>query len=232
MTDLKSDFVRTLQERGFIHQCSDLAALDEKASQGVITAYIGFDATASSLHVGSLVQIMLLRWLQKTGHKPIVLMGGGTTKVGDPSGKDTQRSMLTVEQIDDNIAGIKAAFMPFLSFSDDAALMANNAEWLDKLGYVDFLRDYGVHVTINRMMTFDSVKLRLDEQFRDNPADLAGLLIPTAAGKTVHISGIVLGGAMDAGLEDAGRTDAGVEAGLVDAGVGLADAAREGGKGR
>ena len=164
MTDLKSDFVRTLQERGFIHQCSDLAALDEKASQGVITAYIGFDATASSLHVGSLVQIMLLRWLQKTGHKPIVLMGGGTTKVGDPSGKDTQRSMLTVEQIDDNIAGIKAAFMPFLSFSDDAALMANNAEWLDKLGYVDFLRDYGVHFTINRMMTFDSVKLRLDRE--------------------------------------------------------------------
>ena len=164
MTELKSDFVRTLQERGFIHQCSDLAALDEQAAAGVITAYIGFDATASSLHVGSLVQIMLLRWLQKTGHKPIVLMGGGTTKVGDPSGKDTQRSMLTVQQIDDNIAGIKAAFMPFLSFADDAALMVNNAEWLDKLGYVDFLRDYGVHFTINRMMTFDSVKLRLDRE--------------------------------------------------------------------
>jgi len=164
MTDLKSDFVRTLQERGFIHQCSDLGALDAQAAAGVITAYIGFDATASSLHVGSLVQIMLLRWLQKTGHRPIVLMGGGTTKVGDPSGKDTQRSMLTVEQIDDNIAGIKAAFMPFLTFADDAALMANNAEWLDKLGYVDFLRDYGVHFTINRMMTFDSVKLRLDRE--------------------------------------------------------------------
>lgn len=164
MTDLKSDFVRTLQERGFIHQCSDLSALDAQAASGVITAYIGFDATASSLHVGSLVQIMLLRWLQKTGHRPIVLMGGGTTKVGDPSGKDTQRSMLTVQQIDDNIAGIKAAFMPFLSFADNAALMANNAEWLDKLGYVDFLRDYGVHFTINRMMTFDSVKLRLDRE--------------------------------------------------------------------
>ena len=164
MTPFKSDFVRVLSERGFIHQATDLEALDAACAEGRITAYIGFDATASSLHVGSLVQIMMLRWLQKTGHRPIVLMGGGTTKVGDPSGKDTQRSMLSVEQIDANIAGIKQAFAPFLSFEGDDALMANNADWLDKLGYVDFLRDYGVHFTINRMLTFDSVKLRLDRE--------------------------------------------------------------------
>ena len=164
MTPFKSDFVRVLSERGFIHQTTDLEALDAACAEGRITAYIGFDATASSLHVGSLVQIMMLRWLQRTGHRPIVLMGGGTTKVGDPSGKDTQRSMLSVEQIDANIAGIKQAFAPFLSFEGDDALMANNADWLDKLGYVDFLRDYGVHFTINRMLTFDSVKLRLDRE--------------------------------------------------------------------
>ena len=164
MTQFKSDFVRVLSERGFVHQATDIEALDAACASGRITAYIGFDATASSLHVGSLVQIMMLRWLQKTGHRPIVLMGGGTTKVGDPSGKDTQRSMLTVEQIDANIAGIKQAFAPFLSFADDDALMVNNADWLDKLGYVDFLRDYGVHFTINRMLTFDSVRLRLDRE--------------------------------------------------------------------
>ncbi len=164
MTPFKSDFVRVLSERGFIHQTTDIEALDTACATGRISAYIGFDATASSLHVGSLVQIMMLRWLQKTGHRPIVLMGGGTTKVGDPSGKDTQRSMLTVEQIDANIAGIKQAFAPFLSFEGDDALMVNNADWLDKLGYVDFLRDYGVHFTINRMLTFDSVKLRLDRE--------------------------------------------------------------------
>ncbi len=166
MTPLKSDFVRVLQERGFIHQTTSLEGLDEACAKGPITAYIGFDATASSLHVGSLVQIMMLRWLQKTGHRPIVLMGGGTTKVGDPSGKDTQRSMLTVAQIDANIAGIKQAFEPFLTFGDSPAdaCMSNNADWLDRLGYVDFLRDYGVHFTINRMLTFESVKLRLDRE--------------------------------------------------------------------
>jgi tyrosyl-tRNA synthetase len=164
MTPPKSDFVRVLQDRGFIHQATDLTALDAACAAGPITAYIGFDATASSLHVGSLVQIMMLRWLQKTGHRPVVLMGGGTTKVGDPSGKDTQRSMLSEAQIADNIAGIKQAFEPFLSFGETAALMVNNADWLDRLGYVDFLRDYGVHFTINRMLTFDSVKLRLDRE--------------------------------------------------------------------
>jgi len=164
MTPPKSDFIRVLQDRGFIHQATDLAALDAACAAGPVTAYIGFDATASSLHVGSLVQIMMLRWLQKTGHRPIVLMGGGTTKVGDPSGKDTQRSMLSEAQIADNIAGIKRAFEPFLTFGETAALMVNNADWLDRLGYVDFLRDYGVHFTINRMLTFDSVKLRLDRE--------------------------------------------------------------------
>jgi tyrosyl-tRNA synthetase len=161
---LKSDFVRILKERGYVHQCTDLAALDAAAAKGPIRAYIGFDATASSLHVGSLVQIMMLRWLQKTGHTPIVLMGGGTTKVGDPSGKDTQRSMLSVEQIDANIAGIRKAFEPFLNFGEGEARMVNNADWLDKLGYVDFLRDFGPHFTINRMLTFDSVKLRLERE--------------------------------------------------------------------
>ncbi len=164
MTLPKSDFLRVLTERGFIHQTTDLEALDAACLAGPVTAYIGFDATASSLHVGSLVQIMMLRWLQKTGHRPIVLMGGGTTKVGDPSGKDTQRSMLSEAQIADNIAGIKRAFEPFLTFGDDGALMVNNADWLDRLGYVDFLREYGVHFTINRMLTFDSVKLRLDRE--------------------------------------------------------------------
>lgn len=166
MQSFKSDFIRTLFERGFIHQGTDLAALDAACAKGSITAYIGFDATASSLHVGSLLQIMLMRWLQKTGHRPIVLMGGGTTKVGDPSGKDTQRSLLSNAQIADNIAGIKKAFEPFLSFGAGPtdAVMADNALWLDQLGYIAFLRDYGVHFTINRMLTFDSVKLRLDRE--------------------------------------------------------------------
>jgi tyrosyl-tRNA synthetase len=162
----RSDFLRTLSERGFIHQGTDLAALDAKAAKGPITAYIGFDATASSLHAGSLVQIMMLHWLQKTGHKPIVLMGGGTTKVGDPSGKDTARQLLTDDQIAANIAGIKRAFAPFLTFGSGAtdAVMMNNADWLDGFGYVQFLRDFGPHFTVNRMLTFDSVKLRLDRE--------------------------------------------------------------------
>ena len=166
MTAPRSDLLRVLQERGFIHQCTDMEALDEQASKGRITAYIGFDATADSLHVGSLVQIMMLRWLQKTGHKPIALMGGGTTKIGDPSGKDESRQLLTPQRIDDNIAGIRSAFENLLSFEDgpSGAIMANNAEWLDKLEYIDFLRDVGPHFTINRMLTFDSVRLRLDRE--------------------------------------------------------------------
>jgi tyrosyl-tRNA synthetase len=162
----RSDFVRVLQERGYIHQATDLEALDRAAAAGVISAYIGFDATASSLHVGSLVQIMLLRRLQQTGHRPIVLMGGGTTKVGDPSGKDATRSLLTNAEIAANIAGIHRVFERFLRFGDGPqdAITLDNAEWLDRLGYVQFLRDYGVHFTINRMLTFDSVRLRLERE--------------------------------------------------------------------
>ena len=159
----RSDLVRVLQQRGHIYQATDLEGLDQAALAGPISAYIGFDATASSLHVGSLVQIMTLRRLQQTGHRPIVLMGGGTTKVGDPSDKDKSRPLLTDEAINANIAGIKRAFDPFLRFGDGPtdAIMPNNAEWLEKLGYIEFLRDYGVHFTINRMMTFEFVKNRL-----------------------------------------------------------------------
>jgi tyrosyl-tRNA synthetase len=166
MVALKSDFLRTLEERGFVHQISDAAALDAKCQAGPVAAYIGFDCTADSLHVGSLVQIMLLRWLQKTGHKPIVLMGGGTTKVGDPSGKDEARQLLTDSQIDKNMAGIKSVFTKYLKFGDGRtdAMMVNNADWLDKLAYIPFLRDVGKHFTINRMLSFDSVKLRLDRE--------------------------------------------------------------------
>ena len=166
MTTLTSDFLRTLQERGFIHQCTDLAGLDERAAKGPIIAYIGFDCTADSLHVGSLLPIMMLRWLQKTGHKPIVLMGGGTTKIGDPSGKDEARQLLTDEAINANMAGIKRIFGRYLAFGDGPtdAVMANNADWLDELKYIPLLRDIGRHFTINRMLTFESVKLRLDRE--------------------------------------------------------------------
>ena len=166
MSQFKSDFLNILSERGFIHQISDPEALDAQAKAGAITGYIGFDATATSLHAGSLVQIMMLRWMQKTGHKPIALMGGGTTKIGDPSFKDESRKMLSVEQIAHNLAGIRQVFTKFLNFGDGStdAKMVNNADWLDHLNYIDFLRDYGVHFTINRMLSFDSVKLRLDRE--------------------------------------------------------------------
>ena len=159
----RSDFLRTLHERGYIHQCSDLERLDAKAAEGSITAYIGFDATASSLHAGHLLSIMMLRTLQRTGHRPIALMGGGTTKIGDPSGKDTQRQMLTDEQINANIASIRKVFARFLDF-DGGAIMENNAGWLDELKYIPLLREVGPHFTINRMLTFDSVKLRLERE--------------------------------------------------------------------
>jgi tyrosyl-tRNA synthetase len=158
--------MRLLDERGYIHQVTDAAALDALAEKEVVSAYIGFDATASSLHVGSLVQIMILRRLQQAGHRPIVLMGGGTTKVGDPSGKDEARKLLTTEQINTNIAGIRSVFEHFLTFGDGPtdAIMVNNADWLDTLEYIPFLREVGRHFTINRMLTFDSVKLRLDRE--------------------------------------------------------------------
>jgi tyrosyl-tRNA synthetase len=166
MTAPRSEFLRTLQGRGFIHQCTDLDALDARALEGRVTGYIGFDATADSLHVGSLVQIMMLRWLQKSGHRPIALMGGGTTKIGDPSGRDEARQLLTDAQIDANIAGIRTAFDNLVHFGEGPsdAIMVNNADWLDSLQYIPFLRDVGRHFTINRMLTFDSVKLRLDRE--------------------------------------------------------------------
>jgi tyrosyl-tRNA synthetase len=169
MTDapqFKSAFLRTMRERGFIHQITHPDDLDAAATDGVITGYIGFDATAPSLHVGSLIQIMLLRRLQQAGHKPIVLMGGGTTKVGDPSGKDEARKMLTEDDIKANIASIQQVFAKFLTFGDGPtdAIIVNNDDWLSKLGYIDFLREFGVHFTINRMLAFDSVKLRLDRE--------------------------------------------------------------------
>jgi len=166
MTAFRSEFLNTLSERGFIHQLTDADALDAAAAKGRITAYIGFDATADSLHIGSLVQIMMLHWLQKTGHRPIVLMGGGTTKVGDPSGKDESRQLLSNETIAGNIAGIRKNFASFVKFGDGPtdAILANNAEWLDELQYIPLLRDIGRHFTINRMLTFDSVKMRLDRE--------------------------------------------------------------------
>ncbi|RAK51089.1 tyrosine--tRNA ligase [Phenylobacterium deserti] len=162
----KSEFLQTLKARGHINQITHSAELDELAAGGPITAYIGFDATAASLHVGHLFSIMTLRRLQQTGHKPIVLMGGGTTKVGDPTDKEGQRPLLTEEQIQSNIDSIKEVFSRFLTFGDGPtdAVMVNNAEWLDRFGYVQFLRDYGVHFTVNRMLAFDSVKLRLERE--------------------------------------------------------------------
>jgi tyrosyl-tRNA synthetase len=162
----KSDFLKVMQARGYIHQVTHPEELDEAASSGVVTGYIGYDATAPSLHVGNLITIMMLRRLQQTGHKPIVIVGGGTTKVGDPSGKDETRQLRSHDEIQANIASQKQAFAKFLKFGDGPtdAVMVDNDEWLSKLGYIDFLRDYGVHFTINRMLAFDSVKLRLDRE--------------------------------------------------------------------
>jgi tyrosyl-tRNA synthetase len=166
MTRFKSDFLRTLEERGFIHQISDPEGLDEACLKGPITAYIGYDATASSLHVGHLTQIMLLYWLQATGHRPISLMGGGTTMIGDPSFKDEARRLLSEEDIARNLEGIRQVFERYLDYTPGptGALMINNADWLLKLNYVEFLRDVGRHFSVNRMLSFDSVKLRLDRE--------------------------------------------------------------------
>jgi tyrosyl-tRNA synthetase len=167
MSTYKSDFLNVLASRGFIHQVSEPETLDALASSSAITAYIGFDCTAPSLHVGSLLPIMMLYWLQQTGHRPIALMGGGTTRVGDPSGKDESRRLLTDAAINENLKGIRAIFAKFLKFENvggNAAVMANNADWLNTLNYIDFLRDVGRHFSINRMLAFDSVKLRLDRQ--------------------------------------------------------------------
>jgi tyrosyl-tRNA synthetase len=166
MTEPRSDFLREITGRGYMHQCTDLDGLDALAEKGPIRAYIGFDCTADSLHVGSLVQIMMLRWLQKTGHKPIVLMGGGTTKIGDPSGKDESRQLLSEDQIQANMGGIRHIFDQYLEFGDGPtdAIMVDNADWLNQLKYVDFLREYGRHFSVNQMLAFDSVKLRLERE--------------------------------------------------------------------
>ena len=162
----KSEFMAVMMQRGFLADCTDYQGLDDALSRGVTPAYIGFDATAQSLHVGSLIQIMMLRWLQKTGHRPITLMGGGTTKVGDPSFRADERPLLTEAQIDSNIAGIKKVFESYISYDDGptGALMLNNAEWLDSLNYLDFLRDIGRHFSVNRMLSFESVKSRIDRE--------------------------------------------------------------------
>ena len=162
----KSDFLRVLFERGFVHQCSDFAGLDALASKGDVIAYVGYDCTASSLHIGNLISAMMLHWLQMTGNKPITLMGSGTTRVGDPSGKDETRKLLTIEHIDANKDSIKGVFSKFLSYGAGArdAMMVDNADWLTKLNYIDMLRDVGRHFSINRMLTMDSVKLRLERE--------------------------------------------------------------------
>ena len=162
----KSEFMAVMMQRGFLADCTDYQGLDDALSKGVTPAYIGFDATAKSLHVGSLIQIMMLRWLQKTGHKPVTLMGGGTTKVGDPSFRADERPLLTDAQIDDNIAGIKRVFENYISYDDSptGALMLNNAEWLNNLNYLEFLRDIGRHFSVNRMLSFESVKSRIDRE--------------------------------------------------------------------
>jgi tyrosyl-tRNA synthetase len=161
-----ADFLHDAIARGFVHQCTDQAGLEAALKADIVTAYIGFDCTADSLHVGSLVQIMLLRLMQRHGHRPLVLMGGGTTRIGDPSGKDESRQLLTDETIRENMAGIRRVFIPFLTFGDRRtdAMMANNADWLDQLGYIPLLRDVGVHFSVNRMLSFDSVKLRLERE--------------------------------------------------------------------
>jgi tyrosyl-tRNA synthetase len=166
MSTPRSSFLRAAVERGFLHQCTDLEGLDERLENGPVVAYVGYDATGDSLHVGHLMSIMLLRLFQKTGNKPIVLMGGGTTKVGDPSGKDETRRLLSEADIARNMASIRRVFTNFLAFGEGPtdALMANNAEWLDELKYISFLRDFGRHFSVNRMLTMDSVRLRLERE--------------------------------------------------------------------
>ena len=161
---IRSDFLNVMIERGFVADCTDRAALDAALSDGQVTAYVGYDATARSLHVGHLLNIMMLRWLQKTGHRPITLMGGGTTKVGDPSFRADERPLLGPEQIDENIASMGRVFARYLDYGEGAALMLNNAEWLDGLNYLEFLRDIGRHFSVNRMLSFESVKSRLDRE--------------------------------------------------------------------
>src|SRR6188472_1740980 len=166
MTAFKSDFLNALQERGFIHQCSDFDGLDSLAAKGQATAYVGYDCTAPSLHIGNYLTMMMLHWLQESGNKPITLMGGGTTMVGDPSGKDESRALRTVEEIEANKASIRTVFAKVLRFGPEPTdtIMVDNAEWLLKLGYIEMLRNVGRHFSVNRMLTMDSVRLRLERE--------------------------------------------------------------------
>ena len=211
-------FLEEATERGFVFQCTDIAALGAAMRAGPVTAYIGFDCTADSLHVGSLVQIMILRLLQKHGHKPLVLLGGGTTRIGDPSGKDESRQLLTDKAISANMAGIRRCFDPFLRFGDGPgdALLANNADWLDPLGYIPLLRDVGTHFTINRMLTFDSVKLRLEREHPLTFLEFNYMILQSydfrelsrRLGVVLQIGGSDQWGNIVAGIELTRRTDA------------------------
>jgi tyrosyl-tRNA synthetase len=213
-----TDFLTEATDRGFVFQCTDTDALRARMAEGPITAYIGFDCTADSLHVGSLVQIMILRLLQKHGHRPLVLMGGGTTRIGDPSGKDESRQLLTDEKIAANMAGIRRCFTPFLRFGDapSDAFMANNADWLDALGYIPLLRDVGVHFTVNRMLSFDSVKLRLEREQPLTFLEFNYMILQSYDFRELHrrhgvvlqIGGSDQWGNIVAGMELARRTDA------------------------
>ena len=163
MSKFKSEFLTTLEQRGFIHQCSDFEGLDARAAKGEVVAYVGYDCTARSLHIGNFLSMMMLYWLQQSGNKPITLMGGGTTRIGDPSGKDETRALRTIEEIDANKAAIKGVFAKVLTFGTGAtdAIMVDNAEWLPELKWIDMLRDVGRHFSVNRMLSMDSVRLRL-----------------------------------------------------------------------
>src|SRR5277367_5987452 len=210
-------FLSEAAARGFIHQCTDTEALSAALSAGTVAAYIGFDCTADSLHVGSLVAIMLLRLLQLHGHRPVVLMGGGTTRIGDPSGRDTSRQMLTDETIAANMAGIRRAFTPYLSFSDTGndAIMLNNADWLDSLGYIPLLREIGTHFSVNRMLTMDSVKLRLEREQPLTFLEFNYMILQSydfrelsrRAGVTLQMGGSDQWGNIVAGAELVRRTD-------------------------
>jgi len=212
-----SDFLNEATARGFVHQCTDTAALDAALRAGTVTAYVGFDCTADSLHVGNLVSIMILRLLQRHGHRPLVLMGGGTTRIGDPSGKDESRQLLSDAQIAANMAGIRQCFAPFLTFGDGPtdAIMANNADWLDALGYIPLLREVGVHFTINRMLTFDSIKLRLDREQSLTFLEFNYMILQSydfrelrrRFGVTMQIGGSDQWGNIVAGMELTRRTD-------------------------
>ena len=222
---VKSDFLREATERGFVFQCTDTEALDAALSSGIVSAYIGFDCTADSLHVGSLVQIMILRLLQKHGHRPVVLMGGGTTRIGDPSGKDESRQLLSDEQITANMAGIRRCFDPFLRFGDGPsdAIMPNNDDWLSRLGYIPLLRDVGTHFTINRMLTFDAVKLRLEREQPLTFLEFNYMILQSydfrelnrRFGVTVQIGGSDQWGNIVAGVELVRRTDSKAVFGLT-----------------